>query len=289
MKSAMMRIMSALCVIGACCAVRAASGPAPAPDETVVYRKTPSGEELKLFVFRPRRSGVSVPAMVMFHGGGWRGGSPEQFFRQCRDWADCGYVAFSVSYRLSPPEKPQNTVFQAVEDARSAVRYLKKHAARFGVDPDRIITAGSSAGAHLAISTSVLKLDAPDDDLSIDPAPRAVILMCPVIDAGPPPGYGAVYRRIPDRWREFSPIHNLHRSMPPQLLLLGDRDAVLSVEHAREYRRQVMDKGCRCDLEIFPGARHAAFYRGKYYEASRPVIVRFLHDLRLEPSPGGDR
>ena len=261
------------------------------PNETVVYKKAPDGEELKLFVFYPpgyQKTDAPRPLMLMYHGGGWRGGAPTQFFNQCRDYADRGYVAISASYRLSPKEKPQNTVFHAVEDARSAIRYIKKNAARFGIDPKRIITAGSSAGAHLAIATSVLKLDAADDDLSIDPSPAAVILMCPVVDAGPPPGYRHIYKRIPDRYKEFSPIHNLHEKMPPQLILLGDKDSVLSVKHAEEYKKQVEEKGCRCDLVIFPGAKHAAFYQGKYYADSQPSVEKFLRDLKLTPEAQQD-
>ena len=259
----------------------------PQPDETRSYKQA-NGQDLKFYIFRPEnfRPEDRRPLMLMFHGGGWRAGEPSQFFRHCRDYTKLGFVAISASYRLSPKELPQNTPFHAVEDARSAVRYAKTHAAELGIDPDRIVTAGSSAGAHIAIGTAVLdQLDDPTDDRSVSSRPAAVILYWPVIDAGPPPGYKHIYKRLGDDYVRFSPIHNLKKDLPPQLILLGDQDTVLSVDHAGEYRKRVEALGSRCDLVVFPGARHGAFYGGKFYEPGRTAAEKFLTELKLTPQP----
>jgi acetyl esterase/lipase len=257
-----------------------------APDEEIVYKKT-DGEDLKLYLYKPEnwKATDHRPLMLMYHGGGWRGGNPAQYANQCRDYAKKGFVAITASYRLADTKGDVvATHLRTVEDAKSAIRYAKAHAAELGIDPAKIITAGSSAGGHLAISVALLdQLNDPADDLAISPAPAAVILMCPVIDAGPKPGYDAIYNRLKERYKEFSPIDHLRKDMPPQLILLGDKDHILSAEHAKTYQAKVQALGGRCDVAMFEGAKHAAFYQGKYYTESIPTVTRFLTELKLMP------
>jgi acetyl esterase/lipase len=260
------------------------------PDAEIVY-KTTDTEELKFYLYKPEnwKPTDRRPLMLMFHGGGWAGGNPAQFSNQCRDYAKKGFVAVTASYRLVQGRSSHaEAYFQTVKDAKSAIRYAKTHAKELGVDPAKIIAAGSSAGAHIAICAALLDaLNDPSDDLQVDPSPAAVILMCPVVDAGPPPGYQSIYNRLGDRYKEFSPIDNLRKGMPPQLILLGDRDHILSAEHARTYRRKVEALGGRCDVVMFEGAKHGSFYDGKYHTQSVPAVTRFLAELNLVPEHSG--
>ncbi|MBR2641866.1 MAG: alpha/beta hydrolase fold domain-containing protein [Lentisphaeria bacterium] len=209
-----------------------------APDATVPYKNV-NGEELKFHIFYPENFDVNEkrPLVLMFHGGGWRAGSPEAFYPHCRYFSNLGYVAISATYRLCPAEKPQNTPFHCLEDAKSAVRYLKTHAAEFGIDPDRIITSGSSAGGQLAIAVAVCdEVNDPNDDTSISPVPAAAILYRPVLNAGPD-GYAPIYRRIKDNFKPFSPMHNLEgKKLPAQIILIGNSDHVIPVPQAKAYQ-----------------------------------------------------
>ncbi len=256
------------------------------PDAEIVYKKTDT-EDLTFYLYKPEnwKATDRRPLMLMFHGGGWRGGNPAQFSNQCRDYAGKGFVAITASYRLATDDNNVvESYFQTVKDAKSAIRYAKNHAAELGIDPTKIIAAGSSAGAHIAISAALLDpLNDPSDNLQVDPSPAAVILMCPVIDAGPSPGYSCIHARMKDRYREFSPIDNLRKGMPPQLILLGDLDHILSAEHAKTYRQKVEALGNRCDVVMFAGAKHGAFYDGEYYTRSVLSVLRFLTELNLMP------
>lgn len=100
----------------------------------------------KLDIYRPKDAGSMPRGAVLFlHGGAWRGGSKTQFAWHGRDLASRGLVAFSAGYRLAP----QHRYPAAFEDAQSAVRRVREHAAEYGVDPKRVCAVGSSAGGHL--------------------------------------------------------------------------------------------------------------------------------------------
>ena len=112
-------------------------------DQVQTYKKV-GDIELKMHIFEPprttKRSGAAV---VFFFGGGWVGGSPSQFFPQCRYLASRGMVAMSAEYRVR--SKHNTTPFEGVRDGKSAVRWVRFHAAEFDVDPSKIVAAGGSA------------------------------------------------------------------------------------------------------------------------------------------------
>src|SRR5262249_36485636 len=107
------------------------------PSRHVVY-KTVDGRDLQLDLFFPPEAKSAAPraAFVIIHGGGWTSGNPRAMY-PFADWAaKLGLVGISVQYRLFKPGT-STTVFECVKDARSAVRYVRRHAAELGIDPDR--------------------------------------------------------------------------------------------------------------------------------------------------------
>lgn len=117
------------------------------PSNVTVHRDVayvPDGHDRQRLDLYVRKSGKALPAIVMIHGGAWMGGdkaemSPASFL------AD-GFAVASVNYRLS-----QDAVFPAqIEDCKAAVRWLRRNAKQFNIDPDRIGVWGVSAGGHLA-------------------------------------------------------------------------------------------------------------------------------------------
>ena len=168
--------------------------------EIVTYKTNPKGD-LKLHVFAPakRQAAAKSPAIVCFFGGGWKVGTPLQFYPECAHFAARGIVAIAADYRIAATHG--TSPFEAVADAKSAIRWLRQHAANYGIDPDKIVAAGASAGGHLAAATGSLPgLDDPNDDPSIRAAPNAAILWYPVLDNGPD-GYGDA--ALKSRYRSF--------------------------------------------------------------------------------------
>ncbi len=120
----------------------------------VVYStlpKTPYGRrDLHVDIFRPDDEKV-YPALLMIHGGGWNSGDKSLQVPMAQQIAKSGYVTIPVEYRLIP-----EVVYPAgLHDVKTAIRWVRAHAAEYGIDPDRIAVSGCSAGAQLATLAGV--------------------------------------------------------------------------------------------------------------------------------------
>jgi acetyl esterase/lipase len=126
-------------------------------DYDVVYTKA-GDTELKLDMARPAEGDGPFPAVLVIHGGAWRGGSKDSNRRILSDFAKRGYLAISPQYRFCPKE-----IFPAqVYDVKAAVRWVRSHAKEYKVDPEHIGAMGFSAGGHLSL---MLGVTGPDDGL----------------------------------------------------------------------------------------------------------------------------
>lgn len=219
----------------------------------------------------------NYPAMVFFFGGGWKGGVRSHFIHHAKYFAKRGIICFLADYRTET--KHGTTPFEALKDAKSAMRYVRKHADEFGIDPNKIIGSGGSAGGHLAAAMALIKkYDDTEDDLSVSCIPNALVLFNPVIDNGPG-GYG--YERIGDAYKDYSPLHNIQKGTPPTILFLGTKDKLIPVATA-EYYKTVMEKvGSRCELKIYEGGEHGFFnYRNlENYKQTVKEADLFLQSL----------
>jgi acetyl esterase len=122
----------------------------PAKKE-IVY-KTIGERKLKMNVDFPPgwKKTDTRPVIVFFFGGGWNGGSVNAFARQAEYFSSRGLVCARADYRIK--NKDGVTPDKCVEDARSAIRWVRANSAELGIDPQKLITAGGSAGGHLADS-----------------------------------------------------------------------------------------------------------------------------------------
>ncbi|MEM7807436.1 MAG: alpha/beta hydrolase [Planctomycetota bacterium] len=229
----------------------------PEPDRVVTY-KTIDDIDLELFVFEPGGNDATRPAVVFFHGGGWNGGEPTQFFRQAQHIASRSGVGISVRYRLKSTHG--TSPFDAIRDAFDAMRFVRDNADDFNIDPQRIAAAGGSAGGHLAAATATLT--APDLAGEADDAararPNALVLFNAVSDNGPD---GWANNRLGDRWQDASPAHNLSKDVPPTLHLIGDSDNLIPVDTAERMIGDLQDLGVDARLVVYPDAGHGFFNR----------------------------
>lgn len=264
------------------------------PDLVVPYKHI-DDVTLTLRIFLPERSdgpplqGVSRPVILWFHGGGWQSGSPSQFYPQCAYFAERGVLCIAAEYRLG--RLHGTTPMDAVRDAFDAMRFVRRHATGWGGDATRIGAAGGSAGGHLAASLATLT--APDLAGSAEQAasarPALLILFNPVFDNGPVGGYG--HDRMADRWQDMSPAHNLNASVPPMLIMLGDKDHLLPVETVRRFTEQLDKWGVSQRTVVYPGAQHGFFNYGRedgrYFLKTRTEVEAFLTERNwLTPVAG---
>jgi acetyl esterase len=239
------------------------------------------GHELYLHFFFPDGHDSQKdrkPAMVFFFGGGWVGGTPKQFYPQCESLADRGMVAISAEYRVR--SRHQTTPFECVKDGKSALCWVRKHAAKLGIDPDRIGAGGGSAGGHVAAAVATAPgLNEEKEDLSVSCLPNALVLFNPVYDNGPE-GFG--YAKVKDRYKEISPIHNLREGMPPTIVFLGAEDKLIPVSTGEKFRDEMRKLGNRSELFVYPGQLHGFFNPGKpgdYFSKTMEETDKFLVSL----------
>lgn len=245
-------------------------------DATPIYKQI-DGFELSIVIRKGKSltSGESsAPALVFFFGGGWKKGNYTHYERQAQYFSELGFVTALVNYRVKKYHGA--TPRQALEDAKSALRFLRKNAAEYGINPNEIIGAGGSAGAHLVAAASVITgFNTPSDDITISSVPNALILWNPVIDNGPG-GYG--HNRVIDYWQAFSPFHNIKDQHPPTLVMLGSKDRLLSVQRGQAYIDKIKGTGAKAIYKVYEKQSHG-FGNGAKYVQTLLQAHQFLYDL----------
>jgi acetyl esterase/lipase len=217
----------------------------PPPVEKRTYRDA-AGRTLALWIWRPadwsaadRRS-----AIIFFHGGGFRSGSPSQFSYVAARLARRGMVAISAEYRFITP--PEVTPVECVKDARSAFRWLRGNAAEMGVHPDRIAAGGGSAGAYLAVALGSLnEFNHETDARNVSTKPAALVL------------WSAVLRQPR---AELSPFSHITAGHPPAISFHGEADTNVPIRGVREYAAKVKQAGGDFNVVGFANADH--FFSG---------------------------
>ena len=248
--------------------------------ERVVYKHVDTiALAMEIYTPAQENSPGKYPVIVFFFGGGWIGGDISQFRPHAKYFSQRGMVAALVDYRTF--SRYNTSPFESLEDAKSAIRFLRSNAERFHIDPSRIVASGGSAGGQLAAATATSeKYNDRNDDTCISARPDALVLFNPVIDNGPG-GYG--YDRIGEAYRYFSPLHNLKQGLPPTILFLGTKDELVPVETAQYCKKIIEKTGGRCDLHLYEGQGHGFFnYKHReYYKATLLKSDEFLISIGL--------
>jgi acetyl esterase/lipase len=239
----------------------------------VVYTQR-QGQNLTLDVVRPAKpNGVGVLLLV---SGGWRSGT-----NAFSPWITApllwrGYTVFAV-YHISQPEA---TIMDIAEDMHRAVRYVRHHAAEYGIDPKRLGVTGGSAGGHLSLLLVTRggpgPADASDAVDRESSAVQAAAIFYPVTDllnlgdstenlhdGGPPKsfvkGFGpnatnlAVWKVI---GHDLSPIFYVRSNLPPTLIYHGDADTLVPLDQSQRYQAEARKLGNTVELVVHAGGKH---------------------------------
>jgi acetyl esterase len=244
----------------------------------IVYQTIDQIElRLHLFEQRDRDRRILVPAIVFFFGGGWVGGTPEQFFPHCQYLASRGMVAISAEYRVK--DRHGVTPQECVLDGKSAMRWVRAHAAELGIDPQRIAAGGGSAGGHVALCTAMIQVDG-ETQAAASAMPDALVLFNPVADTTE----GQISVRFPGgQAQALSPAHHVCPGLPPAIIFHGTADTTVPFAQVERFCERMVQAGNICRLVAFEGKGHAFFNYGRDdNQPYRETIVaadRFLVSL----------
>ncbi len=231
--------------------------------KTFTYAKTKEAE-LKIVVHFPPewKETDKRPGIVFFFGGGWENGTLDSFARQAKYFAGRGMVAALADYRVK--SRHGVTPKECVDDARSAVRWFRQNAGTLGVDPDRIVASGGSAGGHIAACTTLRPSSEPDDPKDSSKA-NALILFNPVLRFGP-----QMLTKIDNDaevGKAISPVLHLKKDSPPTLLMFGTDDFLY--RQGQEFIQRSKEVGNRAEMLTAEGQPHGFFHRSPWYRKRR--------------------
>jgi acetyl esterase/lipase len=252
--------------------------------EDVIYGRK-FGTALTMDVYRPK-SGANGAAIIWVVSGGWFSShelAPKTF--------GGGYTTFAVFHG----SQPRYTIPDAVQDMNRAVRFIRYHAADYGIDPDRIGIAGGSAGGHLSLMQAIKPAE--PDEKNSDPVERTSARVQAVACLFPPtdflnygePGktawttslnwlpaafefqraeqtakanpYSVHFVRVNDEQekaiaKEVSPVYWVTEKSPPTLIIHGDIDKVVPLEQSQRLIEKLEQAKVPAKLEVRKGKGH---------------------------------
>lgn len=261
----------------------------------MVYKEL-GNRKLKVDVFQPKAGKIKSgrPVIAFFHGGGWVFGDRSEFHGACARFAEKGFVTCSFEYRVSMREDgtyphPDITPVESAMDGRSAVRWLRLRADDLGIDPDRVVTCGQSAGGHLAWATALLDgIDEKSDDMKVSPQPNALVL------------FSGCYNTV-EAWCDWvlgdnrkqlwdiSPHHRLRAELPPALGFHSKSDSTVKHYIVRLFAERTRELGNSFELVTFEDRPHRLAPGVKEYdemfdEEMLVIVDRFLKANELWPA-----
>lgn len=234
--------------------------------------KTSAGKERQMEIFFPPNhdpAKAKVPGMILFHGGGWSGGTLAQFRAACAYFASRGLVCATAEYQMlgkatSKLPNGESKKRVCVTDAKSAIRWFKQHAGELGIDPKRIIAGGGSAGGHIsALATMNPGLNDPADPKEINTDVVAYLWFNPAFEAADSKDPG------------IDILTHLKTDLPPAIAFFGDKDTWKKgwdVAHAKW--KSLGTKSI--ELHIAPGQAHSFFNKDPWRTVTLIEADKFL-------------
>jgi acetyl esterase/lipase len=249
----------------------------------------PDGVPLFLNIYRPLQVG-KYPAIVSIYGGAWQRGSPDSDDTFNRYMAAQGYVVWAISYRHAPAYH-----FPAqIEDVRSALTFIQKHALENETDLDRVAAIGRSAGAQLAMLAAYqdppfpiravvnyygpVNLTAGYNDV---PTPDPIESRSTLRDF-----LGGTPQDFPELYYQASPLNAVKPALPPSLLIYGGKDHIIESRYGKYLAQKLRSQGNRAVFIEIPWADHSfdAVFSGISNQLALYYTERFLAG-ELEPAP----
>lgn len=254
-------------------------------DHLIRIYKTVDNFNLEIHLFLPENidHNKKRPVIVYFAGGSWSEGKPDWSFYACQSYAKKGWVGVAVEYRLS--ERQGTLPFESVMDAKSAIRWLRKHANEFNIDTNRIVASGNSAGGHLVLATALAdKWNEKTDDLKYSPVPNALMVVSGVFDLTDDNTSwirrGLKERKLDENLvKEISPNYLVKKGLPPTLIIHGTNDKNVPYNTAEQFVKLMTQAGNNIEFHPLEGAHHFIWYDDRFSSQVSILKKEFLEKL----------
>ncbi|HVT26972.1 MAG TPA: alpha/beta hydrolase [Lacipirellulaceae bacterium] len=282
MKAPKLLVLGCVVLLSLLGSTRAAE-PAVDVQRDQVYVQRPSGS-LAADVYMPHGSGP-YPGMLVVHGGAWTVGSRDELAPIARAFAERGYTAVAISYRLAPQYKFPAQIY----DCEAAVRWMRTHARELKIDPNRIGGFGYSAGGHLVALLGTIH----DNDLregGVAASAPSARLEC-VLAGGAPCDFrvmpadsqqlaywlGGSRAEKPDAYRNASPATYIRAGDPPMFFFHGESDLLVPISSPTRMVSLLKSAGVPAEMYAVKDAGHIqTIYNRKAVERAIAFADRYL-------------
>ncbi len=257
----------------------------PVSMESYVYANTKAGP-LSMDLYHPRGpASLTLPAVLIVHGGSWKTGSRKEFQPLNRYLAARGYLVAAIDYRLAPG----STFPAAREDIFAAIDYLTHRASALGWDGRQLVIVGRSAGGQIALSAAyagkypVIKgaiVYYTPNDLVLGytvPGNPLIINSRKVISDY----LGGTLQQVPQAYEDASPLRAVNSATPPTLMIHGVRDELVWAIHEDRLSAQLKKAGRPYYYLRLPWATHGCDinFSGPSGQLSTFAVERFLANV----------
>jgi acetyl esterase/lipase len=265
------------------------ASPEPIWERDVPFWTIPGAErQLRCDLWRPGNGDASGLAFVYFHGSGWYIGDKDMLTRPFfRHLVAQGHTVMDVSYRLCP----EVNIYGMIGDVKRAIAWMKANASRYGVNPEKIVLGGGSAGGHLALLAGYTP---GHPELTPEDLKSADLSVCGIVSYYPPTDLMTMYQYtgqhrlvdlppvpigpdsttsgrdfgrldiflggwpqdIPDTYQLGSPATHVHPGSPPTLLFHGNQDVLVPVDATRALYTKLVESGVPAINVVFPWTDH---------------------------------
>lgn len=269
-----------------------------------------NNKPLEMDIMKPKSKEL-LPAVLFLPGGAFISSDKNKYLQTKLDIAEAGYVVASIEYRVAP-----TVLFpEPLKDVKSAIRFLRANATRFGIDPTRIAVMGNSAGGYFAAFTgvtngmkeyeegenldqssvvsAVIDLYGPSDLTKIgvgyskeeenlhysSSAPEAVLVNG--LSANNKTAAGILVHE--ERAKKANPLSFISKNTPPFLVMVGDKDIRVSPNQSEILHDALIEKGVDSTFYIIKEAGHGGV-KWAQTEVSK-LLIDFL-DKKVKKSAG---
>ena len=241
---------------------------------------TGGGRELRCDIFEPPSAVKNGIGVLLIHGGGWSSGDRTQLKGYGVLLGRRGYTCIASEYRLTG-----EALWPAqIEDVKCAIRYARANAAELGIDPDRLVISGNSAGGHLSLmaggANAEIAFEGSGGNEGVSSSVAAVISFYPPtgLDKGDWTVLPALFGKnaaIETR-RAASPLTYASPNFPPTLLIHGNKDELVPEAEATNMYKALNAAGVPVELHMFANQPHGFDADPKLGRQCAEIMLSFM-------------
>jgi len=264
----------------------------PIESKNIVYLHA-SGQDLELDVYQ-QPNAQNAPVVVYLHGGAWWKNARPQTAASFRSLLAMGVSLVTVDYRLTGVAPAP----AAVQDARCSLAWVKKNAARFHFDLDKVLVFGTSSGGHLALMAGMLPAGNSVDLPGCQDVPKvaAILDFYGITDVEELLGDRYTLQRSSHNWlgnvpdqhalaRQMSPLSYVRPGLPPVFIVHGNADPVVPYEQSTRLRDALAAAGDTVELVTVEGGQHGKFSPEQVLMVGNSLRQFLLHSHLLRTTP----